>query len=108
MMGGDVTVHSVPGEGSVFTIKLPAVVSEPPETAAGGRRRRRRRVRGCRGATAAARVGSCVLVIDDDPTQRDLMQRFLSKEGFRVRTASGGEEGLRLAASCGRRPSPST
>src|SRR4249919_2188560 len=26
MMGGDVTVRSVPGEGSVFTIKLPAIV----------------------------------------------------------------------------------
>ena len=35
MMGGDVTVHSVPGEGSVFTIKLPAVVREAkPEAAA--------------------------------------------------------------------------
>jgi signal transduction histidine kinase len=28
MMGGDVTVRSVPGHGSVFTIRLPAVVSE--------------------------------------------------------------------------------
>ncbi|MEA2338399.1 MAG: hypothetical protein QOE82_2406, partial [Thermoanaerobaculia bacterium] len=28
MMSGDVTVHSVPGEGSVFTIKLPATVIE--------------------------------------------------------------------------------
>ena len=28
MMGGDVTVHSVPDEGSVFTITLPAVVDE--------------------------------------------------------------------------------
>src|SRR5437763_2832666 len=28
MMSGDVTVHSVPGEGSVFTIKLPATVTE--------------------------------------------------------------------------------
>src|SRR4051812_31680196 len=28
IMGGDVTVHSVPGKGSVFTIKLPAVVAE--------------------------------------------------------------------------------
>ena len=34
IMGGDVTVHSVPGEGSIFTIKLPAVVSEvKPEAA---------------------------------------------------------------------------
>ena len=35
MMGGDVTVHSVPGEGSVFTITLPAVVDEAkPEASA--------------------------------------------------------------------------
>jgi CheY-like chemotaxis protein len=38
-----------------------------------------------------------VLAIDDDPTTRDLLVRFLAKEGFRVKTASGGEEGLRLA-----------
>ena len=46
MMGGDVTVHSVPGEGSVFTIKLPAVVSEAkPEARRRSRRRRGRRLR---------------------------------------------------------------
>jgi CheY-like chemotaxis protein len=39
----------------------------------------------------------CVLVIDDNPEQRELMQRYLNKEGFRVATAAGGEEGLRLA-----------
>jgi CheY-like chemotaxis protein len=42
-------------------------------------------------------VHSCVLVIDDDATQRDLMRRFLTSEGFSVQTASGGAEGLRLA-----------
>ena len=42
---------------------------------------------------------SCVSVIDDDPVQRDLMQRFLSKEGFYVRTAAGGDAGLRLDLS---------
>ncbi len=88
MMGGDVTVHSVPGEGSVFTITLPAVVdevkSEAPAEAESG-------------PPESVAAKSCVLVIDDDPRQRDLMQRFLSKEGFCVRAAAGGEEGLRLA-----------
>ncbi|MDQ6656255.1 MAG: ATP-binding protein, partial [Verrucomicrobiota bacterium] len=87
MMGGDVTVHSVPDEGSVFTIKLPALVRQPkPEAAAKIGRR------------ATVNVGAAdvenpeplppeatyVLVIDDDPVQRELIQRFLSKEGFTV------------------------
>ena len=44
----------------------------------------------------SAGIGT-VLVIDDEAAVRDLMQRFLTKEGFRVVTALGGEEGLRLA-----------
>lgn len=40
---------------------------------------------------------STVLVIDDDPTVRDLMKRYLNREGYHVETASGGEEGLPLA-----------
>jgi CheY-like chemotaxis protein len=40
---------------------------------------------------------STVLVIDDDPTVHDLLQRFLGKEGFRMVAAGNGEEGLRLA-----------
>jgi signal transduction histidine kinase/CheY-like chemotaxis protein len=100
MMGGDVTVRSVSGEGSVFTIKLPAVVGEvKPEAAAESA-----------GAVIASLpewagdgverlppTGSCVLVIDDDPTQRDLIRLFLKKEGFSVCSAARGEEGLRLA-----------
>ena len=99
MMTGDVTVHSVAGEGSVFTIKLPAALSDPG-TADG--------LDEVRDATNVAldlvepdddtlAPGACVLVIDDDPLQRDLMQRYLRKEGYVVRTASGGEQGLRLA-----------
>ncbi len=101
IMGGDVTVHSTPNEGSVFTIKLPAVVKEIEEAAsdsaasepaiawADGLK--------SHGAEQLAPVETCVLVIDDDPVPRDLMQRFLTKEGFNVRTAAGGEAGLRMA-----------
>jgi CheY-like chemotaxis protein len=38
-----------------------------------------------------------VLVIDDEATVRDLMQRFLVREGFHVVTAASGEEGLARA-----------
>jgi CheY-like chemotaxis protein len=40
-----------------------------------------------------------VLVIEDDAAARDVMQRMLAREGFRVATAAGGEEGLALARS---------
>ncbi|MFL6279372.1 MAG: response regulator, partial [Vicinamibacterales bacterium] len=94
MMNGDVMVQSVAGEGSVFTLLLPATVYGPvpappvPES---------RRIDDLRDLEPLPPVGTSVLVIDDDPLQRDLMQRYLHKEGFTVRTASGGAEGLQLA-----------
>jgi CheY-like chemotaxis protein len=101
MMGGDVTVRSTPGEGSVFTIKMPAVVESPSGGDSGADTYDRRhetepRRSGEMSEPPSPEVG-CVLVIDDNPEQRELMQRYLNKEGFRVATAAGGEEGLRLA-----------
>jgi CheY-like chemotaxis protein len=92
----------VPGEGSIFTLKLPAVVVEAnPEAAVEAAAVEAATVSpDCGGPDGTDRLppdASCVLVIDDDPAQRDLMQRFLSREGFHVRAAGGGEEGLRLS-----------
>ncbi len=87
MMGGDISVESEAGRGSTFTVRLPATVAEPVEDA----------VPSAGSADRAQPAAGTVLVIDDEAAVRDLMQRFLTREGFRVVTAAGGEEGLRLA-----------
>ena len=100
MMSGDVTVHSVAGEGSIFTIKLPATLSDPviePVAEEGGVTPNLALPARTQDDEPLPLAGTCVLVIDDDPLQRDLMQRFLTREGYTVRTASGGAQGLLLA-----------
>jgi CheY-like chemotaxis protein len=41
--------------------------------------------------------GSLILVIDDDQIVCEVMARYLEREGFVVRIATGGREGLELA-----------
>jgi DNA-binding response OmpR family regulator len=42
-----------------------------------------------------------ILVVDDEPHIRRVLEAMLGKEGFEVRSASDGEEGLRMVAAGG-------
>jgi signal transduction histidine kinase/CheY-like chemotaxis protein/ligand-binding sensor domain-containing protein len=90
LMGGEITVLSEPGKGSTFTVTLPAAVSEIPLPTDTQLLRKQPEA-------ILNGSGQLVLVIDDDPAVRDLMQRSLGKDGFRVEVAADGRSGLEMA-----------
>jgi signal transduction histidine kinase/DNA-binding NarL/FixJ family response regulator len=91
LMGGELTVATAPGAGSVFRIKLflPQVshpvaarraVAHPPRRGYEGARRK-------------------VLVVDNEEADRDLLVQLLEPLGFELRTAASGHDALDLLAA---------
>jgi signal transduction histidine kinase/CheY-like chemotaxis protein len=92
MLGGDVSVASEPGNGTTFTIIVPAEPEDrhQPDAAAPV-------LLSPDGKARVVPPGRTILVIDDDPSAGEMMKRFLGKDGYEVVVASTGAEGLRVA-----------
>ena len=98
LMGGEMTVASTPGQGSVFRIRLflpevhgfsgslQRVDGQSAKTA-------RRQPRGYAG------VRRKLLVVDNEEPDRELMVQLLSPMGFELRTAASGHDCLDLLAA---------
>ncbi|MCB9526628.1 MAG: response regulator [Myxococcales bacterium] len=83
MLGGDITVRSVPGKGTAFRVALEL---QTGRTAAGTP---------ARGFPSAGRLGGRrVLVVDDSKDLRALLGMFLRREGAEVFLAADGDEAL--------------
>jgi PAS domain S-box-containing protein len=85
MMGGEITMESELGVGSVFTVRLP-----------------REEFATSPGVMRIARGGPRILLIDDDPECHLMFERILSRRGFELLSATSGAEGLEMARQ--RRP----
>ena len=87
LMGGELTVVSEPGRGSVFSLRVPL----PATTAPNERELRQRgRVVGLQPGTVAPRV----LVADDNGDNRELVSQLLAAAGFEVHTAEDGQQAI--------------
>ena len=98
LMGGELSVTSTPGDGSVFKVKLflPEVHRAPASSrAATGRHQ----VATVTPRLAYAGARRLVLVVDNEEADRDLLVNLLQPLGFKLRTAASGHDCLDLLAS---------
>ncbi|MFZ5867849.1 MAG: PAS domain S-box protein [Thermodesulfobacteriota bacterium] len=80
--GGEISVESVEGRGTTFTIELP-LAQAPPAKAASV-------------TEVPQSLALSILIIDDTTAVLEVLESFLTMIGHRVFTATSGAEGLRI------------
>lgn len=90
--GGAIRVESAPGAGATFRVYFPAAA--PSMTAAAPA------LEAPAAPFAPAHNGGAVLVVDDEEVVRAITREVLEKAGFRVLTATNGQEGLAVFRRC--------
>ena len=88
LMGGDITITSSPGTGSIFRFEIPI---ERGDAGVAIRESAPRRVIGIR----AGREAPKILVVDDQFENRDWLMKLLPSIGFSVRSADNGKAAIR-------------
>lgn len=94
ILGGRIEVESTEGEGATFTVTLPTRYEKRMALAEDGAEVAKDADQKDEAGAAMASKPPSVLVVDDDPSARELLTRRLEREGFTVTTAVNGAEAL--------------
>ncbi|MEX0270672.1 response regulator [Leptolyngbyaceae cyanobacterium UHCC 1019] len=90
LMGGAITVVSQPGQGSDFTFEIPAIAIAADQV-----REKDSQYKQAVGL-APGQPNYRVLIVDDDPTNRLILVRFLTSIGFDIQEAKNGQDAIAI------------